>query len=235
MIGELKAVIFDIDDTLFDREDAQQKTLRIIMREFSDTFAGIDEETAIDAFLESDHISVRDFNVGDSVSVARTKRSKRFLNILGLRVDPAEKITEMYVKAYPDVKAPIKNAESVVIGLARQFPLGVVSNGSPDVQCRKLKTLGIEHLFECIVLSAELGIQKPDPRIFWEAATMLKKGPEECLYIGDSYDTDVLGAKSARMKVCWFNPHGLQPSQIDVKPDFEISSLDRVLRIVGFI
>jgi len=123
----------------------------------------------------------------------------------------------------------------VIEALVGKFQLAILSNGLSDVQYRKLKTLGIEHLFEYIVLSGELGIWKPDPRIFLKAAELLAREPEECIYIGDSYDTDIPGAKEAGMKACWFNPHGLRPSQAGTKPDFEISSLDEILGILGFI
>ena len=110
--------------------------------------------------------------------------------------------------------------------------MGIISNGSPDVQYRKLKTLGIKHLFDCILLSEKVGIRKPDPKIFWKATTSLAKEPEECLYVGDSYERDVLGAKKAGMRACWFNPRGLRLPQEDVEPDFEIGALDHIPEIL---
>ena len=65
------------------------------------------------------------------------------------------------------------------------------------------------------MLSGELGVKKPDPRIFWEAASLLGAEPEECLYVGDAYEADVIGSRKARMKVCWFNPYGMQPPRTD--------------------
>ena len=231
MATQLKAIILDVDGTLFDRERAQREILRIMVRELSHIFAGIDEKTAVEAFLESDRISLPDFDAGVTVSESRARRSRIFLDILDLNEEFADEITRTYVERYPCVKAPISGAEPVVTELTEKFPLGVVSNGFPDVQYLKLKTLGIEYLFDCIVLSGELEIWKPDPRIFWKAATLLNKKPEECLYVGDSYEHDILGARAAGMMACWLNPHGLQPSQTDITPDFEISSLDELLDI----
>jgi FMN phosphatase YigB (HAD superfamily) len=42
-------------------------------------------------------------------------------------------------------------------------------------------------LFDYMVLSSEVGIWKPDPRIFWRAAYLLERQPEECMYVGNSY------------------------------------------------
>lgn len=231
MTTKLKAVIFDLDDTLFDRMKAQREILCLMVREHPEIFAGIDEEAAADAFLESDRVTFEEFNTGNPVETSRFKRSRTFLNMLGLREDFADKITHMYVNAYPRINVPVEGAVRVVTELSASFSLGIVSNGFPDVQYRKLKTLSIKNFFGCIVLSGELGIKKPDPRIFWEAASLLCVEPEQCLYVGDAYEADVLGARNARMKVCWFNPRKLRPPQTDVKPDFEIRSLDEIFGI----
>ena len=226
-----KAILFDIDDTIFDRARAQQKILRLIVRQLHDVFAGIDEQAALNAFFESDRLSLEEFYAGGSVQELRAARSRTFLKLLGLSQDFADQITEMYVKSYPTIHAPVKGAKSVIRNLAGRFQLGIVSNGFPDVQYRKLRTLGMEELFRCILLSEEIGIRKPDPAIFWKAAELLVRKPEECLYVGDSYRADVLGAKKAGMQACWFNPDGLRPSA-EVKPDFEISELDEILQIL---
>jgi putative hydrolase of the HAD superfamily len=234
MINEVKAVIFDVDDTLFDRDKAQREILRLMIQKMSDVFAGIDEQTAIDAFLESDSVALQEYydNPDASGDVLRARRSEAFLGILGLDESSADRITNMYVESYPTLDVPVEDAKSVVKRLSEKFQLGVVSNGFPDVQYQKLKTLGIESFFDCILLSEEIGIRKPDPRIFWRAASLMLRQPEECLYIGDSYRADVPGAKRAGMQACWFNPHGLRPSQEGVKPDFEISALHEILSIL---
>jgi putative hydrolase of the HAD superfamily len=227
----IKAILFDVDDTIFDRAGAQRKILHLIVREFHDIFAGIDEQTVLNAFFESDRLSLEEFYAGGSVEETRAARSRRFLQLLGLSEDFADKITEMYVKSYPTIDAPVKGAKSVIRNLAGRFQLGIVSNGFPDTQYRKLRTLGMKELFDCILLSEEIGIRKPDPGIFWKAAELLARKPEECLYVGDSYEADVLGAKKAGMQMCWLNPDGLRPSA-EVKPDFEISELDEILEIL---
>jgi putative hydrolase of the HAD superfamily len=110
--------------------------------------------------------------------------------------------------------------------------LGIVTNGSLEVQYAKIDTLHIRHYFDCIVISEEVGFRKPDPMIFVKAAEMLSMEPKECIYIGDLYNTDAVGAKKAGMKSCWFNPHGHQAPDGDVGPDYEIRNLLELLTIL---
>jgi HAD superfamily hydrolase (TIGR01509 family) len=234
MTADLKAILFDVDDTLFDRNGAQLLVLDVIAREFGDVFAGISQQKLVEAFLESDRRTILEFygNVYTAENV-RVRRAQVFLDLLGLDGVYADAIAELYVEAYPRMDAPVNGAVAVVEALSPKFQLGVVSNGLPDVQYQKLETLSIRHLFDCIVLSEELGIRKPDPRIFWRAAGLLGREPGECLYVGDSYTVDVMGAKEVGMRTCWFNPAGLRPPQVDVECDFEVRVLSQVLEILN--
>ena len=103
-----------------------------------------------------------------------------------------------------------------------------VSNGLADVQYRKLETMGLYDLFSCIVLSEVIGIRKPDPAIFQKAASLIHVKPAECLYVGDSYVNDVIGAKNAGMQACWLNPESIKPQDETIKADFIISKLEEL-------
>jgi putative hydrolase of the HAD superfamily len=108
----------------------------------------------------------------------------------------------------------------------------VVSNGFPDVQYRKLETLQIRECFDCIVLSEAVGVSKPEPAILQHAASLLKVEPSACLYVGDLFDMDVVGAKQAGMLACWFNPSGAARPRHDIAPDLEIQELAALLQIL---
>ena len=232
MFPDLKAVLFDVDHTLFDRNGAQLMTLDVIVREFRDLFAGIDRQELADAFLESDRLTILEF-YGDipTIKDIRIQRARVFLDLLRLDGAHASALAELYVKVYPRMNAPLDGAVALVEALSSEYQLGIVSNGLPDVQYQKLETMGIGHFFDCIVLSEEFGIRKPDPAIFWHAIGLLGREPEECLYVGDSYTADVVGAKKAGLPVCWFNPGGLHPAQVDVESDYEIRTLVEILEI----
>lgn len=232
MAENIRAVIFDLDDTLFDRNAAQIRVVELIMKGFSQIFQGFDTERVVAAFLESDRLSADDFYAGEPSDGLREKRLKSFLQLLGINEDYANAITEMYVRDYPMINIPISGAVPVVKELSTRFLIGIVSDGLPDVQYRKLDAIGLSGIFSCIVLSEEIGIRKPDPKIFQYAADTLQVKPIECLYVGDSHRNDIVGAKTAGMKACWYNCKSSEPENTEIKADFIITSIRELTRIL---
>jgi HAD superfamily hydrolase (TIGR01509 family) len=232
LISDIKAILFDVDDTLFDRAQAQLKVLYKIVDALPGLFSALDFERVAEAFLESDRLTTNDFNAGAMSTYLRDSRSKLFLKLLEIAESYANDITEIYVRDYPNVYAPAGSAISVIKELSKKYQIGAVSNGLSDVQYRKLDTLGLRNILSCIVLSEEIGIRKPEPAIFLCAAQSLGRRPDECLFVGDSYTSDVVGAKNAGMYTCWFNPAKLPVQSKEMKPDFMVYDLLDVLEIL---
>lgn len=222
---QIEAVLFDVDDTLFDRNKAQDLVLEIIVREMPAIFEDLDYDEVRRAFAESDRISSAEYYSGTLQEGFRTRRSKLFLEFLRLDRSLWEEIAALYVKRYPTVYSPVGGLPEVIDELAKTYKLGVVSNGFPDVQYRKLETLRIRERFGCIVLSEEVDMCKPEPAIFHHAAALLNVPPHACVYVGDLFDMDVVGAKRAGMRACWLNPSGAPRPIQGIVPDAEIQEL----------
>ena len=231
-IDTLKAVLFDVDETLFDRNKAQHMVLDVIVRGLPGIFNSVDMEGITAAFIESDVITTKEFLEGAPGEGLRDKRSRIFLSLLGLPEEYTATITEMYVSEYPQIKAEVPGAVATVRELAKTFKVGIVSNSFADVQYRKLEALGLRHELSCIILSDELGIRKPDPGIFTHAASLLQVQPSECIFVGDSYASDVIGAKNAGMLACWFNPERKMSCTKDVQVGYEIQELGELVAIL---
>ena len=228
MNKNFKAVLFDVDETLFDRMLAQKAVLALIVQQLPQVFSGYAPERVLAAFLKSDQIYTDLFNNGAPSEGSRDRRSKLFLQLLGIDEKYTAKITEFYLRDYPGVKAHVEGAVPVIKQLSQKYQLGVVSNGYTDVQYRKLEAMGLRDLFSCIVLSEEFGIRKPDPRIFHQAALLLHMQPQECLYVGDSYINDVIGAKNAGMQACWLNRESVTVPDEKIKPDYIIAKFEEL-------
>jgi putative hydrolase of the HAD superfamily len=128
----------------------------------------------------------------------------------------------------------ISGARQVVEALASEYPVGLVTNGPPDVQRLKLEQAELTGLFESIVISGELGHGKPDPRVFASALHELECDAAEVMMVGDSWERDVLGALRAGSKAAWVAAGRTPPcTHPDVSVIQSVAELDTVLEASG--
>ena len=128
----------------------------------------------------------------------------RFLEALGVedagaRRDAAEKISKEHRRANLWSGAAPGAKETLDVLGERGYRMGVVSNADGRVR-RLLEEAGLASKLEIVLDSALVGIEKPDPRIFLEAAGQLGIPPFDCAYVGDIYEIDVVGASAAGMR-----------------------------------
>lgn len=117
-----------------------------------------------------------------------------------------------------------------VLNSLRQYPLGIITNGSASQQALKIDRTGLRPYFDCILISEELGIAKPQKEIFLHACQKLQCLPEECYFIGDSWENDVVGSAAAGMNAVWFN-HERKPLPDSGIPTRSIYTLSEVLNL----
>ena len=163
------AVLFDVDETLYDRTRAQPMILRNIMTQLPELFAGQAEEEVFAAYERSDALTAEHGLTHGSIRASRNRRTRIFLEELGLNSEAAvEAVTEQYVAAYRCVDTPIDGAVQVVEGCARNHRVGVISNAFSDVQYHKLESIGLpRNTFEFVLLSEDIGIRKPEDASCW--------------------------------------------------------------------
>ncbi len=105
--------------------------------------------------------------------------------------------------------------------LRRSYDLGLLTNGQPDMQWPKIRSLGIEGLFDAIVVSGEVGVYKPNRGAFDVLLERLGVAATQALYVGDSQENDVAGAKAAGMRVAWVRTDGAGEAE-GVAPDLVV-------------
>ena len=104
----------------------------------------------------------------------------------------------------------------------------LVSNGAPDVQRDKLAGTTLARHFGAIVVSAELGIAKPDPRIFQHALRAVGADAKDSVMIGDSLSRDVAGARGAGLRSIWIDRGDVSPKPEDAVADARVTALSQI-------
>ncbi len=111
--------------------------------------------------------------------------------------------------------------------LRSRYRLALLTNGAPDLQRAKIGGTGLGEWFEVMVMSGELGIGKPDPRIFAATLERLRLTSRDVVMVGNSLDHDIAGARAADLGSVWINRTG-EPPPTDFAPDAVISGLDEL-------
>jgi len=118
-------------------------------------------------------------------------------------------------------------APEVFAGLKKLgYRLGVISNSDGSI-AGAMKKFGLTHFFDCLLDSQVAGVEKPDPKIFEMALAQLNLPAERCVYVGDNYDRDVIGARRAGMAPILLDPFEVVTEQEVLK----INRLDELVKI----
>jgi putative hydrolase of the HAD superfamily len=120
----------------------------------------------------------------------------------------AEQLACLYPTERRNRYAPYADVLPVLDGLTGRYQLGAVTNGPCDLQHQKLERSGLDRYFPVQVISREVGVRKPDPRIFEIALDRLGVAAAESVFIGDSPKHDIAGAHAAGMKAIWLRRDG---------------------------
>jgi putative hydrolase of the HAD superfamily len=117
---------------------------------------------------------------------------------------------------------------SVLTKLKAAYKLGLITNGTPDLQWKKIHGGNLEHFFEYIAISGEHGFAKPDTRLFEIILNKISSDPSGSLMIGNNMRTDIKGAQQAGLKTIWIHRDGEGVIDIDTTPEFTITSLTEI-------
>lgn len=204
-----KHIFFDLDHTLWDFETNSKLALQQIYDEQKLSERGIPsfENFVVRYKTINDRYWARYHHNIVSKEKLRLGRFQDTLKEFGLDdVALAETMAQSYIDISPKQTALFPDAIEVLGYLQKKYALHLITNGFAEVQWVKLEHSGLKPFFEHIVISEEVGTQKPDKAIFEIAMERAKTNAFECVMIGDNFNTDIVGAKSAGMDQIFFNP-----------------------------
>ena len=123
---------------------------------------------------------------------------------------------------------PFAGAIEVVEEIKEQYPVAIVTNGSPAIQRFKLRESGLADYFDVVVASGDVGFGKPRPEPFNSALEQSNVRPEEAVMIGNSWGSDIKGAANLGMPSIWFNLDKESRPDDGISPTIEIDSLEKI-------
>lgn len=218
----IKAVLFDLDDTLSDRSACWRK--------FVDRLAG-------DAALKlstTDLDSVHKMIVKADESGHRLKTE--LFPELAKALPFASTVSAVQLEAFWSATFPscMVGKDELLETLStlkkkRKLKLGIVANGPTMIQNQKIDALGIRALIDVVSISEAVGHEKPAREIFDVTLAPLKVLPEQTLFVGDHPEYDIHAAASIGMRTAWMSNGKRWPAKLMPRPNFTIDSLPEVL------
>jgi putative hydrolase of the HAD superfamily len=195
----VKAVIFDLDNTLFDHSGSAERALRGWVAELG--------------VPPTDDLVAQWFEIEDRVYPAwlagelthqgqRRERMRQFLPMLGQDVPATDagldEVFGGYLRLYRDNWVAYPDAQPALeVARSNGWRIGVLTNGSTLQQNAKLQAIGLAGSVDVVCTSESLGVSKPDPAAYLRTCESLGVPPEETLMIGDNLALDVLAAQTA--------------------------------------
>jgi putative hydrolase of the HAD superfamily len=253
----LKAVLFDLDDTLMpdesaanealvataalarqwhnvppgDLKDAVRRVARHLFRAHPvvapyDGHFDISSWEALSSSFEGEDDEMRQLR--EWVPEYRREVWNQALCEVGM-CDPllADQLSALYPAERRARYKPFDDVTPCLDRLKGDYLLGLVTNGPCDLQCAKLDASGLRSNFGAVVISREVGVKKPEPRIFAIALGRLGTDAQDSAFVGDTPKSDIVGAHAAGMKAVWLNRDN-SPQPDDIILDATIRSLSEL-------
>jgi putative hydrolase of the HAD superfamily len=225
--GPVRAVLFDLDDTLFDHLHGARAALSYV-HEMHACFRASpfpEFEQAHARCLEAFHARVVAGEIG--IDEARQARFRQLF--AEVQVEPSADTLAATAAAYRDhymaVRRAMDGAVALLAALKPRVKIGIVSNNLLKEQQDKVRQCGFEPYVDALVVSEEVGLAKPDPAIFRIALERLGCERDAAVMIGDSWTNDIEGAHAAGIRAVWLNRTG-QPMPGARTAVREVAALD---------
>jgi putative hydrolase of the HAD superfamily len=237
------AVLFDLDDTLMAHREAVAEALLARMRALGHPYdtSDADAEVAYWRTLEERHYHRY---LGGEIDYAeqRRQRARDFAIRHGVALggEEQERWFADYAERYVTAWRRYDDVLPCLAELHRRIPdvrLGLITNGEARQQLRKLDAIGLRDSFDTIVASGEVGVTKPDARIFEMACARLGVEPRQAAYVGDRWGTDAAGAARAGLTGVWLDRYGdpVTDDERAAAADLDVARITTLAQLPGLL
>ncbi|EDX65558.1 MULTISPECIES: HAD family hydrolase [Bacillus] len=219
-----KAMLFDLDDTLLNRDKAVDNLFLLLLEKCYEDVSDTVKNNMLRKFKEYDK---REYGMSDKTIVLESLFDE-FPPKYRL---PRNYIQDFWNENFPKCFSIDQNAIHFLNHIKKHFEVGIITNGSTQRQKAKIINTNLNNYFDTIIISEEVGFSKPDKRIFELALNKLNVQPENTLFVGDDLEKDIAGPQNANIKGVWFNPQKIK-NTTKIQPYAEINTLDSLLSYV---
>jgi len=214
---DIKAVLFDLDDTILDRGKTFAQYCEFLLDSvFHQDLSADQRLEAMEFMISNDKRGYEDREVLWSKTIRR----------YGLSC-PTKQLVDSWYLNVDKFAAPEDGLIEVMEYLAPKYKLGLVTNGLISIQSKKIDAIGVRDRFQTILISEAVGVNKPNRAIFLLACKNLGVDAAQSVFIGDHYDNDVQGAVQAGLSAVWMNKSGS-----DKPYPYKIRKLTDILKIL---
>ncbi|MDX1651650.1 MAG: YjjG family noncanonical pyrimidine nucleotidase [Brumimicrobium sp.] len=233
-MSAIQHIFFDLDRTLWDFETNSKAALQTIFEELklAEFISNFDDFHTVYREINAQYWS--DYSKG--VVSKEDLRSGRFLKTLQkFDINDTElgtTIGDKYIQISPHQTNLFPGTKETLEQLKKDnFRLHIITNGFKETQFIKLEKSGIIQYFEDILCSEEIGVNKPDPKVFNAALRRTGAKNVHSMMIGDDFNADIIGAENCGIRAVLFDPYGHYNDRIDLE---KISSLEELpVKIIG--
>ncbi|CQR45977.1 Pyrimidine 5'-nucleotidase YjjG [Paraliobacillus sp. PM-2] len=228
----MRTIVFDVDDTLYDQIRPFKKAVHTCFnRNFSEDELN---QLYISSRKFSDELFHQSATGEVSIEDLQVYRITEAAKIFDISLDREEALyfQKVYLHEQKNITL-FDEMQQLMEQLKHHTQFAVLTNGEQAHQMMKIKQLQLnnwipeEHLF----ISGALGMAKPSEQVFSYLEKQLSLDKANTIYIGDSFDHDIIGAKQAGWKAIWMNHRKRQAPSCDVSPDFEVNHPKELLSL----
>ncbi|MEI6856518.1 YjjG family noncanonical pyrimidine nucleotidase [Psychrilyobacter sp.] len=222
-------IIFDADETLFDFKKAEKKAFKKTIIDFGIEY---DEDYHFKIYKEINTTIWKELEDGlITQKKLKTERFKLLSKELKIKFNEVE-FANLFMKHLSQASFLYEKSEELVKDLTKNYRLTIFTNGLSAVQDNRIKKSILAEYFEDMVVSEEIGISKPNPKIFQHALKNINyTNKNKILIVGDSLTSDIQGGINFGIDTCWFNPTR-NSNELGIEPTYIISDLMELKEIL---
>ncbi|MGH8149952.1 MAG: HAD family hydrolase [Steroidobacteraceae bacterium] len=203
MLETLRAVAFDLDNTLWDVEPVIARAEQRVFDWLREHCPRVAERFSLEEMRAARaHLARLEPERAHDLSYLRRESLARHIRRCGYGTEDAERAFQVFFSARNELD-PFPEVRSALERLRERYVLATLTNGNADLAC-----IGLSDLFALSLDPSQIGASKPHPRCFEVLARGLRLAPAEILYVGDDPQVDVEAAHAAGLRAAWINRRG---------------------------